>query len=62
MIYVRWSISILLILLDFDHWLHLSDILKTATKETPDVAIVWFMQWAKMALEHGEKDRYWCIV
>ena len=49
-------------LLDFDHWLYLSDILKKVTGSKPDVALVWFMQWAKMELEHGEKDRYWCIV
>ena len=49
-------------LLDFDHWLCLSDILKKVTGSKPDVALVWFMQWAKMELEHGEKDRYWCIV
>ena len=45
-------------LLDCDH----SDILKKVTGSKPDVALVWFMQWAKMELEHGEKDRYWCIV
>ena len=49
-------------LLDFDHWLYLSDILKKVTGSKPDVALVWFMQWAKMELEHGEKDRYWCTV
>ena len=42
-------------LLDFDRWLHLSDILKEATMSKPDVALVWFMQWAKMTLERGEK-------
>ena len=49
-------------LLDFDHWLCLSDILKKVTGSKPDVALVWFRQWAKLELEHGEKDRYWCIV
>ena len=49
-------------LLDFDHWLYLSDILKKVTGSKPDVALVWFMQWAKMEFEHGEKYRYWCIV
>ena len=42
-------------LLDFDHWLRLSDILKKATGLKPDVVLVWFMQWPKTALEHGEK-------
>ena len=37
-------------------------ILKKATGLKPDVVLVWFMQWPKIALEHGEKDRYWCIV
>ena len=41
-------------LLDFDHWLYFSDILKKVTGSKPDVALVWFMQWAKMELEHGE--------
>ena len=49
-------------LLDFDHWLHLSDILKKATGSKLDVALVGFMQWATMALEHRGKDRYWCTV
>ena len=31
-----------------------SDILKKATGETPDVALVWLIKWAKMALEHGK--------
>ena len=53
---------ILMILLDFDHWLHLRDILKKATASNPDVVLVWLLQCAKMELEHGEKDRYWCIV
>ena len=47
-------------LLDFDHWLYLSGILKQVTGSKPDVALVWFMQWANIELEHGEKD--WCIV
>ena len=49
-------------LLDFDHWLYLSDILKKVTGSKPDVVLIWFMQWAKMEFEHGEKDRYRCIV
>ena len=49
-------------LLDFDHWLYFSDILKKATGSKPDVASVWFMQWAVMELEEGVKYRYWCIV
>ena len=49
-------------LLDFDHWLYFSDILKKVTGSKPDVALVWFMQWAKMELEHGEKHRYCRIV
>ena len=49
-------------LLEFDHWLYINDILKKVTRSKPDVALVWFIQWAKMELEHGEKDRYWCIV
>ena len=48
--------------LDFDHWLYISDILKKVTGSKPDIALVWFMQWEKMELEHGEKDWYWCIV
>ena len=49
-------------LLDFDHWLYLSDILKKVTGSKADVALVWFMQGAKMELEHGGKYRYRCIV
>ena len=49
-------------LLDFDHWLYFNDILKKVTGSKPDVALVWFMQWAKMELEHGEKHRYCRIV
>ena len=41
-------------LLDFDHWLYLSDILNKVTGSKPDVALVWLMQWAKMGLEHEE--------
>ena len=41
-------------LFDFDHWLYFSDILKKVTGSKPNVALVWFMQWAKMELEHGE--------
>ena len=48
--------------LDFDHWLYISDILEKVTGSKPNVGLVWFMQWEKMELEHGEKDRYWCIV
>ena len=51
-----------ILLLDFDHWLRFSDILKKATGLKHDVVLVWFMKWSKIALEHGEKDRYWCIV
>ena len=32
-----WSTSITHFLLDFDHWLHLSDIFKTAIGSKPDV-------------------------
>ena len=42
-------------LLDFDHWLHLSNILINTTWYKPDVALVCFKQWAKMPLEHREK-------
>ena len=41
-------------LLDFDHWLYFSDILKKVTGSKPNFALIWFMQWAKMELEHGE--------
>ena len=47
---------------DFDHLLHLSDILKRAAGSKPNVALVWFMQWARLVLKHGEKDWYWCII
>ena len=39
-------------LLDFDGWLHLTDILKRATWLKPDVAFVWPMQCAWMASKH----------
>ena len=49
--------------LDFDHWLYMYSVTfwTGATKSKSDVAIVWFMQWARMALKHGRKDRYWFI-
>ena len=48
-------------ILDFDHWLHLSDILKRATRSKSDDASVWPMQCAWMTLRHGENDCYWRV-
>ena len=46
-------------LLDFDDWLHLSDILKRTSRSKPDVAFVWHVQCTWMTSRYGENDHYY---
>ena len=59
---VMWSISIMQILMDFDHCLHFGDIFKRAIESKSDVALVWSIQWARMTSKHEEKYRCRCLV